>query len=423
MNSFIRFICALSVVMVTAFSASATNIFNPADFVPVERTVIGEDIVHYIFKVTVDTGPYDKIRLHRFIREPADQPIPNLEGILLLPGASSTIMGIFGKSLNSQDVAWDHSILIYLAKNNIDVWGMDYAWSLVPAKRKDFDFMKDWTIAKDARHAADALSFARTIRESTGQGTSKLNLLGFSYGVPVGFSILSDETQRSEGKRNVQAFIPVDEGLKYSASDSALRAEACAMADSLQSALDSGTYAENVGLWLSALASLAESNPEGPSDTIPGLTNYQALLYIAGDPQASWHLSAVYFDKDGLPIDFRFTNPGLAVDALQALSPYWPVKAEWEEYSLPCDEVNVPGFEHIDQIKVPILYVGAAGGYFGEHGYYTLTLTASEDISKFNVQLLPDKKRGFDFGHADLFTADDAETLVWKPILNWINTH
>jgi hypothetical protein len=51
-----------------------------------------------------------------------------------------------------------------------------------------------------------------------------------------------------------------------------------------------------------------------------------------------------------------------------------------------------------------------------------LTL-ADTDITKFNVQLLPDEQRALDFGHADLFLATDAQKLVWKPILDWLVAH
>jgi len=54
------------------------------------------------------------------------------------------------------------------------------------------------------------------------------------------------------------------------------------------------------------------------------------------------------------------------------------------------------------------------------YGYYTLTLTRSTDITKFNARLLPDEQRALDFVNADLFVAKHAETLVWKPILDWI---
>lgn len=78
--------------------------------------------------------------------------------------------------------------------------------------------------------------------------------------------------------------------------------------------------------------------------------------------------------------------------------------------------------DHLNRIAVPILYVGSAGGA-GLLGYYTTTLTASKDITKFTVQFFPDDQQALDFGHADLFMARDAETLVWRPILDWIVAH
>jgi len=411
MNSITRYICAVAFVLVLALSASATDLFNPAELSPVARTDIGEDIAYYTFEVTVDTGLYGKIRLHRFIRETKPyQPIQTTEGFMLLPGAWATVVGVYGASLTSEHAPWDHSILVYLAKNNIDVWGMDYAWALVPAERKDFHFMKNWTMERDTRHAEAALSIVRSIREYTGQGTGKLNLLGHSYGADVGYSVLSEESQKPADKRNVGAFIPVD-GIVVSPPDE----RDCTGADDLQAMWDSGTYADNLGLLLASIASLAESNPEGPSDMIPGFTNYQAFVYWAA------FLMGHYVNKDGVPTRLRFTDPQFAIDAYQGFAPYWPVRVEWEVNTSECGD-TVPGFEHIDAIEVPILYVGAAAGV-GEAGYYTLTLTGSNDITKSTVQLLPNKKQALDFGHADLFTANDAETLVWEPILDWINTH
>ena len=39
------------------------------------------------------------------------------------------------------------------------------------------------------------------------------------------------------------------------------------------------------------------------------------------------------------------------------------------------------------------------------------------------VDLQPDELRLFDYGHADLFLGNDAETLVWRPILEWVQVH
>jgi len=71
---------------------------------------------------------------------------------------------------------------------------------------------------------------------------------------------------------------------------------------------------------------------------------------------------------------------------------------------------------------VPVLYVGAGGG-FGDFGLYTTTLLGSTDVQTHIVQLQPDPARLFDFGHADLFNATDAPSLVWQPILDWLQAH
>jgi len=86
-----------------------------------------------------------------------------------------------------------------------------------------------------------------------------------------------------------------------------------------------------------------------------------------------------------------------------------------------CDNVEASIDDHLGEISLPILYVASAGGD-GAYGYHMLTL-ADTDITKFNVQLLPDEQRALDLGHADLFLATDAQKLVWKPILDWLVAH
>jgi hypothetical protein len=414
MKSFMLYIYAVAFVLIMALSASATDEFNPAELSPMERTDIGEDIAHYTYEITLDADPYGKIRLHRFVRELQPyQPIQTSEGILILPGGWAKVVEIYGASLISEHATWDHSILVYLAKNNIDVWGMDYAWALVPAETEDFHFMKNWTMVKDVRHAMTALSIVRSIREYTGQGTDKLNLLGHSYGAAVGYGVLSEETQKPAQARKVKAFIPADDD---TVAVPERQWELCASANEFQSMWDSGAYADNLGSVLTYLAWLAKSDPDGASPIIDDFTNYQAFLYWAA------FLMGHYVDENGVPTDLRFTDPQFAIDVYLGFAPYWPIKVEWEYYTLKCSEVTVRGYEHIGEIEVPILYVGAVTGA-GEDGYYTLTLTQSDDISKFTVKLLSDDEQTLDFGHADLFTANDAEILVWKPILNWINAH
>ena len=80
----------------------------------------------------------------------------------------------------------------------------------------------------------------------------------------------------------------------------------------------------------------------------------------------------------------------------------------------------MPYDDHLAEVKAPVLYVGARGG-FGEYGVYSTTLLGSRDVTTHVVTLLPEQP--LDFGHSDLFWADNARTEVWEPIYNWVHSH
>jgi hypothetical protein len=78
MKSFIRSILTLACIAAATSAAvaqihwgtSSTNgLLRSVHIRSVERTVLGEDIVHYRFDVSVGSGTFDRIRLHRIIRE------------------------------------------------------------------------------------------------------------------------------------------------------------------------------------------------------------------------------------------------------------------------------------------------------------------------------------------------------------------
>ena len=51
-----------------------------------DRTVLGEDVIHYRFDVVVGGGKFDHIQLHRIVREKRPwQPIRTTTGLLMLP--------------------------------------------------------------------------------------------------------------------------------------------------------------------------------------------------------------------------------------------------------------------------------------------------------------------------------------------------
>jgi hypothetical protein len=137
-------------------------------------------------------------------------------------------------------------------------------------------------------------------------------------------------------------------------------------------------------MFLVNVAWLAESNPEGASEIFPGFSNYVAFLFVGSNI-----FNTVY--KKGVPTGLRYTDPQFAIDGYQGFASYLPVKALWQMWEVACGNYNnIRGFEHIDQIEVPVLPLGAGD---------------------------------YDYGHGEPFTANDAEDVIWKPILDWINAH
>jgi len=366
------------------------------------------------------------IRLHRIVREKKPyQPIHTLGGVLLLPGGPNFFEAIFMAPLISQVPAWDQSITVFLAKNKVDVWGMDYSWALVPAKQKNFKFMKDWGVERDSQHAQIALALARAIRGATGQGSGRLEVLGFSYGGAIAYAAAGDETQQPRALRNIKGLISADMPMKF--QEQFLRDYYCTFQAADQANLDAGIYSDDGGVFDTQLYDLAMSAPDDPSPFFPGLTNYLAIEFVGastwllnGSP-IFWHFVAGYLDENDIPSDLRYTDSRVWRDLFGHVPPHFPMQADWDNDALFCG-IDVPFDRHLQQIAVPILYVGAAGG-FGTYGYYTTTLTASSDITKFTVQFQPDDQRMVDFAHGDLFLATDADKLVWKPILDWIVAH
>lgn len=416
---------ALPAVGQAGWAASSTKLPHEGYIRHVDRTVLGEDVVHYRFEVSVGPGEFDRIQLHRIVREKHSyQPVHTVNSLFLFPGSPNSVEMIFMEPVISSVPAWDQSITAFLAKNNIDVWAMDYRWALVPAGTTDFKFMKSWGVARDVKDARNALSIARMIRGATGQGLGQLNVLGFSYGVYIIYSIANQETQLPRALRNAKGLVAVDWGMEFP-DGSDVKTTGCNMASQYQSLLDAGVYDDSTGVTLKQFADLAQSSPGNPSPFAPGFTNYEFLMFVGASPTPpppNWHFVAGVFNDSGISTGLQYTDPQAWIDILRAVPPHMPTRVNVEANQINCYQGLAPFEDHLRKITLPILYVGAAGGT-GELGYDTLPFTASHDITKFTVQLHPDDQAALDYGHADLFTATNAETLAWQPILDWLGTH
>lgn len=384
------------------------------------RVISSNDIAEYTYTVRLGDGPFDEIGLHRVTRETAPNvPAKSRTAIFLAAGDIWNFRAAF--------LTGNHPLPVFLAENGVDVWGIDYRWTRVPAATADTSFMRTWGIEHDAADLAFAIEVSRHLRAMTGSGFDPLFLLGWSRGGQIGYALLSDETQRPPGQRNVRGFIPVDIYLKTDVA--AFKASACARQQGTEAAIAAGQHANPIGGLAALIGTLALNDPSGASPIVPGLTNRetglllgQATFALQGglEPAPFYHFTGGVFGPQGQPAGLLYANELDLFHFSAAAATYQPNRELADADAATCGDTDVAFDDHLGAITVPVFYIGAGGG-FGHYGIYTTTLLGSTDVSSLVVNKVPEPQRILDYGHADLFLAHDAQTEVWEPLLAWIN--
>jgi pimeloyl-ACP methyl ester carboxylesterase len=398
------------------FPAAATSLQTA------NRRLLTADIAEYSFHLRVGPGPYDQIGIHRIVRETApNRPARIDRAIFLAPGDIWNFRAAF--------LTGARPLPVFLAENDIDVWGIDYRWTFVPGNLPDYSFMDDWGIEQDARDLAAALAVARLGRAVTGSGLSKLFLLGWSRGGQIGYAYLNEETRIPGFFRQVRGFVPVDIYLKTDVPT--LRNAACQRQQNTETAIAGGAFANSSGGLIDTIGDLAVSDPNGASPIAAGLTNRQAGLLVGEatftflaplEPAPFYHFTGGVFDSGNKPAGLLYSNEADLFSFERASSPVQPNRELADADAATCGTTDVPFDDHLDDIEVPVFYIGADGG-FGAFGIYTTTLLGSTDVDTLVIDKVPDTQRILDYGHADLFLANDAEELVWEPLLEWLEAH
>ncbi|HEY0140661.1 MAG TPA: hypothetical protein VGF48_07185 [Thermoanaerobaculia bacterium] len=406
----------------TRFAVAVLVVLTLATAAHAERRALTSNIAEYTFTLRVGSGPYDEIGIHRVVRESSPgRPARTRDAILLAPGDIWNFRAAF--------LTGTHPLPVYLAENGIDVWGIDYRWTRVPASETNTAFMRDWGIEQDAADVGVALAVARFTRAISGHGFDRMFLLGWSRGGQIGYAYLNAESQLPRALRQVQGFVPVDIYLKTDVPQ--LKAFACQRQQATEAALAAGTYANPVGGLVATLGTLAQTAPNGTSILDPALTNRQAGLLVGEatfallgglEPAPFYHFTGGVFAADGKPAGLLYSLESDLFSFEAAASPLQPNRELADADAATCEAADVTFDDHLDDITVPVFYIGAGGG-FGEYGIYTTTLLGSSDVDTLIVNKTPANQRLMDYGHADLFLADDAEELVWEPLLEWLRAH
>jgi len=393
-----------------------------------ERTPITGDIVLYSMLIPVGSGPHDIIGLHRVVKERHPWvPIRTHKAVMFVHGLPGLFVTSFMPGLEYPSAPIEAALPVMLAEDDIDVWGIDLRWSLVPDETSDFDFMADWGTEVAIQDLRTSLATARIVRRITGNGYSKMNLLGWSGGSYLGWAYLNDESQVPRGLRHVRGFVTLDYHFKTDDPESHAMAEAIA-----QGYFDlhgAGVYEVNEGVLCGELSRLARLYPDDPSSYFPDFTNFQAALYMGtsrpGDPSIvpAYHIVAGVFDQGGAPYDLRYMPVDRWLDFMDGFPGYYTTLFLAELAAIAGDYGDLPYDDHLADITVPIMFAGAGGG-FGEYCLYVLTLIGSSDITTYLVDREPlHENRIYDYGHADLLAADDAPQNALPAIRAWFAGH
>lgn len=395
------------------------------------RRSLGGGIAEYSLRLRVGLGEREVIGLHRVVRESAPGlPARAEKAIFLAHGDAWGFDAAFLSAVASPAVPDARALPIYLAQRGVDVWGIDFRWTLLPADAPNLAELATWGIGTDARDLGIGLAVARGVRLATGQGNRKLHLLGWSRGAQTALVYLGAESQLPPGLRQTRGAVIVDSFLKTNDPD--VKAAACARLASNEALLAAGQTAATSGQLFVALGSLAEADPDGASPIAPGFTNRQtgqlagSATYIFLPPGQSfvplYHFLGGTFDGAGLPTGLTYTSEAHWYDFLEGASPLEPNRLLADGDAPICEATDVPFDDHLGDIRVPVLYLGAGGGV-GDYGIYTTTLLGSTDVTVRVVRLNPPAARALEIGHVDIFTATNAPTLFWRPLLDWIEAH
>ena len=397
-----------------------------------ERRHLFEDIFEYSYRVRVGPGVYDFITLHRVVRESSPGvPLRTPRSVFLVHGDVWGFRGAFLGSMASEAVPRQQSFALFLARRGVDVWGIDLRWVNVPQATTDFAFMKEWNLGLHARDVGLGMKLARATRASGGSGNGRMVLLGWSRGATVSYAWLNAETQLPAEQRQVSGFIPVDMAYKLAPEDAALRQAACQSHATLSQYQAAGLYEGGaVGLTLQGAGALALYQADMSSSLLPGFTNRQAALLFGSATFAlqspaiipAYHFVGGQFDARGVPTMLSWTRERFFFDTLLQASPYQSLGEQVDTTAMWCGSVDVPHDDHLSAVSVPVLYVGGTGGT-GRYGLHSLSLLGSQDVSSLVVRRFSHEARVMDYGHADLFLADDAEASVWLPIQRWLERH
>jgi hypothetical protein len=394
--------------------------------VRVTRDHIAGDVFHYGFTVRVGDGPNALLRVHRVVRERAPWlPRRTTGAVMMLHGDFATFATNFAPVLGDPPSPAT-GIATWLAERNIDVWGVDRRWTVAPetgAELSDFDAMG---LDQELGDIGAALAFARGVRAVTDASVDRMTLVGFSRGGELAYFYASRDATRPPELRHVGGLVPLDVYVSLSPADEDLRQTFCGFARDEYDLLAAGEV-DTPNDFQIAVGRNALSAPDDPSPFNPARTNRGVMLRFVGrtfgvfPATPLYHLNAPVLEGTDV-IGLRSSPEDVVAHWLAGAAPHQSMREAADTDALTCGDAPLPVDVPLSRIRVPLLLIGAAGGY-GNHAVFSTTQVGSTDVSTRVIRQLPPEREAEDFGHADLLFSPDAPALAWQPLLSWLRGH
>jgi pimeloyl-ACP methyl ester carboxylesterase len=373
---------ALTLKQLTAsFTGACTSASLPAGFTNTSsnctvsnftRTVVDSAaaIYEYTADVAIGAGTNNVMRVHRVVREASQYtPAVSSDAVMLVHGDLWPFGAAFG----------DSGFARYLAVNGVDVWGVDLRWTQVTSiPNGDSSFMANWGMAQQSDDLGIALSIARWNRSSTGSSIAPMSLLGWSRGGQLGYAYLDKETLVPVQQRHASRFIPVDVYLR-TMPNSAERTAACNRLADLTAQYATDEYysilgpGSPLGAFVAGAGVAAIQSPNMPSSLNPNWTNRDFALIVgeatywlqgANPVTPTYHFTGGTFDSTtGLPNGLTYTLESDWLDFMTKAAPYQPIQMMIDAERAGCANGTSTIDTHFGNITVPVLYVGADGGF------------------------------------------------------------
>ncbi len=237
----------------------------------ISREELWRDLVYYRALIKVGPADYDVIALNRVVLERR-------------PGVQARTVGslffVHGSQGNFRMVLvvphGGSGLGVFLAKQNIDVWGIDLRNVQIPADAVQLPNAHDWDLGLQVKDVRLGTRIAQWVRALSGQGIDRLILGGHSAGATVGYAVVNAEAAVPKVQRNIAGYIPIDMVYKLPSWATGQIQLSCNAAAGYKSLNDAGTYFTSI-LSTIAMAKLAQADPNSVSPYGPPLTEPAVL--------------------------------------------------------------------------------------------------------------------------------------------------